>query len=231
MAVRPAWRFHLRHGLLPAAATLAVLGLIALSGLDWRVTDLFYDFGRSAFPLRDHPLLEIGLHRLVKYAVVLLACGILVAAIASLFHPRLAPWRAVLWYAVVAMALSAGSISALKAATGKHCPYELQTYGGSAPSVGLFEPLPAGVAPGRCWPAGHASTGFSLFALYFAARWLGRRRVARWLLAAAAVLGFGLGLARVAQGAHFLSHIIWSALVCWLVSLAVYELVLRRRGG
>jgi len=45
----------------------------------------------------------------------------------------------------------------------------------------------------------------------------------------ALALGFGSGLARVAQGAHFASHIVWSALVCWLVTLALYEGFLRRR--
>jgi membrane-associated PAP2 superfamily phosphatase len=229
--MQPAWPFHLRHTLLPTAVTFALLGLIALSGLDWRVTELFYNAGMNAFPLRDHPFLEIGLHRVVKYAVVLFACVILAAAVWSLFRPWLAAWRRVLWYVVAAMALSTASVSALKASTGKHCPYDLEAYGGSAPYVGLFEPLPAGVPPGRCWPGGHATTGFSLFALYFAAHWLGHKRAASWLLGTAAALGFGLGLARVVQGAHFLSHIVWSALVCWLVALALYEVTLRRRGS
>jgi membrane-associated PAP2 superfamily phosphatase len=230
-AVRQALRFHLRHALLPTLTTLALLYLIAQSGLDWRITDLFYDAGARVFPLREDPILEFGLHRAVKYAVVLLACGILAAAMLSLFSSRLAAWRRTLWFVVAAMALSSASVVALKAATGKHCPYDLELYGGDAPYVGLFEPLPPDVSPGRCWPGGHASTGFSLFPLYFAANWLGRRRTAVWLLGAALALGFGLGLARVAQGAHFVSHIIWSALVCWLITLALFEVLLRRHAG
>ncbi|MGH8710249.1 MAG: hypothetical protein ACREVA_02860 [Burkholderiales bacterium] len=34
---------------------------------------------------------------------------------------------------------------------------------------------------------------------------------------------------RVIQGAHFLSHQLWTALICWLVMLALYELLLRRQ--
>jgi membrane-associated PAP2 superfamily phosphatase len=30
------------------------------------------------------------------------------------------------------------------------------------------------------------------------------------------------GMVRVAQGAHFISHNLWSALVCWLVIFAIY---------
>jgi membrane-associated PAP2 superfamily phosphatase len=32
----------------------------------------------------------------------------------------------------------------------------------------------------------------------------------------------------VLQGAHFVSHNLWSALICWLVVLALYEVLLRR---
>ena len=31
-----------------------------------------------------------------------------------------------------------------------------------------------------------------------------------------------------AQGAHFLSHNLWTASLCWLISLAVYDLLLYR---
>jgi len=48
------------------------------------------------------------------------------------------------------------------------------------------------------------------------------------MLAGSLLLGFALGMGRVAQGAHFVSHNLWSALICWLVVLALYELLLRR---
>jgi membrane-associated PAP2 superfamily phosphatase len=229
--MKPQRAFYARHAILPTVVALAMLALIALSGLDWRLSDLFFDAGAKVFPLRDHPFLEIGLHRIAKHVVVVFAAGMAVVAFVSLFSRRLAAWRRVLWFVVASMALSSASVSLLNAVTGKHCPYDLEAYGGSAPYVGLFDALPPGVAPGHCWPGGHATTGFSLFALYFAAGWLGRRRSARWLLGAAAALGFGVGLSRVAQGAHFASHIIWSALLCWLITLALYLLMLHGRSG
>ncbi|MEK6209810.1 MAG: sulfite exporter TauE/SafE family protein [Pseudomonadota bacterium] len=56
----------------------------------------------------------------------------------------------------------------------------------------------------------------------------GRRHLAAAMLAGSLLLGFALGMGRVAQGAHFVSHDLWSALICWLVVLALYELLLRR---
>jgi len=36
-----------------------------------------------------------------------------------------------------------------------------------------------------------------------------------------------LGGGRIAQGAHFLSHVLWSGVVCWLVMVLLYALLLR----
>jgi membrane-associated PAP2 superfamily phosphatase len=38
-------------------------------------------------------------------------------------------------------------------------------------------------------------------------------------------------MARVAQGAQFLSHGLWAALVCWLAILALYAAILGRPKG
>jgi membrane-associated PAP2 superfamily phosphatase len=104
----------------------------------------------------------------------------------------------------------------------------MRDFGGNVPYMELLDPLPAGADPGKCWPGGHASSGFCLFGFYFAAAWLGRRRLAAEALACALLLGFGVGMARVAQGAHFLSHNVWSALICWLIALGLYEALLRQ---
>jgi membrane-associated PAP2 superfamily phosphatase len=66
-------------------------------------------------------------------------------------------------------------------------------------------------------------------AFYFAGRHLRNCRLAYWGLFGGFGLGFVLGFGRVMQGAHFLSHQLWTALICWLVMLALYELLLRRQ--
>ena len=63
--------------------------------------------------------------------------------------------------------------------------------------------------------------------IYFALRRRDRAKARAWLVFGL-VAGLLLGLARIAQGAHFLSHVLASGLCVWLVCLALYEIVLRR---
>ncbi|QNM95305.1 phosphatase PAP2 family protein [Chitinimonas koreensis] len=82
-------------------------------------------------------------------------------------------------------------------------------------------------ALGGCFPAGHATTGFGLFGLVL--YWYGRAawstRLA-WL--AAFACGLALGIGQQWRGAHFLSHTLWSAWLCWAACLVVAGLLLPR---
>ena len=81
---------------------------------------------------------------------------------------------------------------------------------------------------GQCWPGGHASSGFTLFALFFALYDI-RPRAARWALITAISLGSIFSLGRMLQGAHFLSHNVWTALIDWMVCALFYRLMLYPR--
>jgi len=225
---QPAVRFYLLH--LGGALLLAATSLLIVEQfrIDQWVSNLFFDPVLGRFPLRDDWFLEKVMHIGVKNAVVGVGLLVLAAWIASFRLKRLAKWRPLLQFLFVAMVLSSSAVSLIKSASGKHCPYDLEQYGGTVPLVGLLEGLPQGVKPGKCWPGGHASAGFCLLAFYFAALKVGRRGMAASLLAGSLLLGFVLGMGRVAQGAHFVSHNLWSALICWLVILALYEFLLRR---
>jgi membrane-associated phospholipid phosphatase len=72
---------------------------------------------------------------------------------------------------------------------------------------------------GRCWPGGHASSGFTLLALYFVAlrhRWMHARK----LLVAILLVGFVYGTIRVLQGWHYMSHTFWAGIFVWLTTWA-----------
>ena len=71
------------------------------------------------------------------------------------------------------------------------------------------------------------AAGFALFALFFALR-NSHPRSARAALIAALTLGSLFSLVRIAQGAHFLSHNLWTALLCWLICLGLYDAMLYR---
>jgi membrane-associated PAP2 superfamily phosphatase len=107
------------------------------------------------------------------------------------------------------MALAAVAVVLLKNASPWSCPWDLVEWGGRYAAPG----------PGRCLPAAHPLTGFALFGLYFALRrdW---PRAARAALAAAWTIGLAAGAVQVARGAHFASHVLWTAWVAWAVALA-----------
>lgn len=81
--------------------------------------------------------------------------------------------------------------------------------------------------PGRCWPGGHASAGFSLLALFFVLRDR-KPRAARMTLLFALGLGTLFSLGRMLQGAHFLSHNLWTLLIDWVICVLSYRWLLYR---
>ena len=222
--------FYIWHAAVPLVVFALLILTVKFTDLDRRTTELFYDASIGVFPLRDDWLLQTVEHVGAKRAVILLAVLVVVAWLASHGLASLKALRPVLFFIFVGMALSVLSVSTLKNSSSEHCPYDLPRYGGvlSEPA-GPFETLQKETKPGRCWPSGHASAGFCLFAWYFAALRLQRRRLALYLLAGVIVIGSVLSAGRGAQGAHFVSHYLWSAAVCWFVTRALYEALLRRR--
>ena len=216
------------------AVALAVFSLLLLTieaaDLDRRISALFYDPSIRAFPWRDNWLLEKAQHVAATRAVALLGLSVLVVWLATHWFSGFRQLRPVLLFILAGMILSALSVNMLRSVSSKACPYDLQQYGGTvSQSVDLFESTQKGGKPGKCWPSGHASAGFCLFAWYFAARRLSQRRLAAYFFAGTVLFGFLLSMGRVAQGAHFVSHCVWSAIVCWFVTLALYETLLVRQ--
>lgn len=102
------------------------------------------------------------------------------------------------------------------------CPWDLRRYGGAQPFIGLFSAWPGGRAPNACFPAGHASIGYAWLGLYFFCQQL-YPGYARKALALS--LGFGvlLGAAQQLRGAHFISHDIATAALCWIVTCLIAQ--------
>lgn len=194
-------------------AALAIW-LLARSGLDLQLSALAYSPVEGAFPLRDAWLTEAMGHKGLKHLSLALWLGVLGIATAS------RAWRRELLHAVLGVALAASAVSALRGWSAHSCPWDLAQFGGSAEWFPVFGEVPANPGPGRCLPSGHASTGFGLFALYFALR-DAHPRHALAALVLACTLGLLATAVQVARGAHFLSHGLWTAWVCWAVCLAL----------
>jgi membrane-associated PAP2 superfamily phosphatase len=206
---------------------MALLLLVDIPRLDFALAHLFYD-PQAGFIGRHSAFLEDVLHDRAKQAVIVLGVLAVAGFVASLLPTRLRPLRRPLGYLVLALGISTAIVTPLKAVTAVQCPWSLAEFGGVEPYSPLLGHHAFVDKPGRCWPGGHASAGFSLLALYFALRDR-RPRLARSALVGALALGSLFSLGRMMQGAHFLSHNLWTLLFDWMISLVCYRLVLYRK--
>ncbi len=219
-------QFLLRH-LAPALVAAILLLVMERTGIDSAISGWFFDPVSSGFPLRYNSLFELLGHQWTKQLVIVVACCVIVMYLLSFVLADLKQHRRLLLFLSLALTLAPLAVVLLKAVSVRACPWSLSEYGGFAPHLSLFDAAPLGSLPGHCFPSGHASAGFCLLAFYFAGVALGNRGLAMAGLWGGLAAGMTLGLVRIAQGAHFLSHNLWSALVCWLVILALYMAIMR----
>ena len=115
---------------------------------------------------------------------------------------------------VVASLASLIVMALMKRFSATSCPWDLSEFGGVAHYVSHWAWGVTDGGGGHCFPAGHASAGFAFVSGYFALRHTAAHAARLWLAAALAA-GFSLGLAQQMRGAHFMSHTLWTAWLCW----------------
>ncbi|MBS0340486.1 MAG: phosphatase PAP2 family protein [Proteobacteria bacterium] len=203
-----------------AGWTLLALPLLLLwdaSGLDLPLAGLFGT--RAGFALRDNWFLVQIMHEVTK-ALIWVMVLLLLAGIAWPvgFLRRLERSERV--QLALGVVVSVVVISLIKYGSRTSCPWDVDTFGGVARYVSHWSWGRFDGGPGKCFPAGHASAGFAFLGGYFL---LARRvpEVARWWLACAVFGGLALGLAQQARGAHYMSHTLWTAWICWTTGLLI----------
>jgi membrane-associated PAP2 superfamily phosphatase len=196
--------------------------------LDFRLADALYGLQGGEWGLKDHFLLQDWLHHGGRTLSQWMGGVVILLLLASLLPTPLRPWRRPLLFLFLAVAGSALTVSILKHLVSMECPWDLTRYGGEWPFVGLFAWRPSGMPDTACFPAGHASAGYAWLALYFflsatlpRLRWLG--------LAMGLVLGLAFSITQQLRGAHFLSHDLWTLMLCWTISAALASWLLPRR--
>ena len=141
--------------------------------------------------------------------------------IGSFIGPRMRAMRRGALFLVLAMALGPGLITndVFKDHWGRPRPRDVVALGGSRDYVPPLVMSPR--ENGSSFASGHAATAFYLLTPYFLLR---RRSRAKAALVFALGLTYGalMGYARVAQGAHFLSDVVWSLGIVYVSALTVY---------
>lgn len=218
-------RWHDAMFLLPAL--FLVLFLVLLGGGDLWLADHLYALQGDHWALQSHWLTSTVLHEGGRRLSVLLGLLVLGLWIISLGNSGWQRWRRPLGTLLLSVLASTVLVSVLKFYSPLHCPWDLQRYGGTLADSAHWPGT--GLASGRCFPSGHASAGYAWLALYFffaavkpAWRWPG--------LVAGLAAGAVFGLAQQLRGAHFLSHDLIAALLCWGVAAGMAHCLRDRQG-
>jgi membrane-associated PAP2 superfamily phosphatase len=205
----------LQDGRVPRRDLLITLGALALllcweaSGWDLVLAGLYADV--HGFALRNHWFFSRVAHnggRIVSGMVLAAVVGWALFGNALVMARRLR----LAWLGVVLLCLLA--VPALKRLSSTSCPWDIDDFGGKVDFVPHWMLGVIDGGPGHCFPSGHAVAAFAFLPLYF--QWRRTRpRAALAMLAATLSVGLVFGWAQLARGAHFPSHTMWSAWLCW----------------
>jgi len=183
-----------------------------LSGLDLAVVRLFGV--PDGFLLRNHwlysGLLHEGIRQLAWLVLILLIVSIPAAT-------RLGLDRARQWRWLLAAVLISILVPGIKQISSTSCPWSLAEFGGTASYVPHWLAGVTDGGPGKCFPSGHVVNAFAFlpgWALYRE----DRKRLAAGVLLGVMAVGLLAGLTQIVRGAHYPSHIMWSAWLCALLS-------------
>jgi membrane-associated PAP2 superfamily phosphatase len=211
-------------------ATIALApGLLAVLAWDASAMDLSVGrlFGNvNGFALRDDFWVSAVLHDGLRQ----LGLAILAAWTIRLASRRRRPsWHhEACWWAVVVVTVIA--VPLLKRFSDTSCPWDLIEFGGVWPHVPHAQWGATDGGPGGCFPSGHAVSAFGFIGVGF----LWRERHPGWARAAwvlVLVAGGLAGFAQVARGAHHVSHVLWTAWLCYAIAWGCDRWFARRHSG
>ncbi len=204
-----------------AALCLLILAIVPIEAIDRGLSRLIFHYGVDGWS--THWLWTGPLYGGAKCLTGLFAAGIALWAVRA-YRADNQPLADALIRVLMSAVLTLVLMLLLKHGSGVACPWSLPEFN-PAKSASVITPFAwlfsDAASQGKCWPAGHATTGFCLFGLYFAARRL-KVRHAGWVLAAVTLYGSLCAAARMLQGAHFLSHSVATMLLGFTVAGVIF---------
>ncbi|MDZ7340710.1 MAG: phosphatase PAP2 family protein [candidate division KSB1 bacterium] len=207
--------------------SLAILTLlISYFDLDIKIQRLFYrGDSTSVWFQKDNPFWRFGYHYGTLPAI-LLAFAAVVGLVLSWIKPRLKSWRRYFLLIILTLIIGPGLLvnAIFKDHWGRPRPRQVQEFGGKWEFKEVWEPGTPG--KGKSFPCGHCSMGFFFITLYY-----GWKRKRRWLAYSSLIfsiaMGLFIGFARISQGGHFFSDVIWSAGLTYLTATVLYYFILK----
>lgn len=211
------------HVLRWTLGSLLLLLIWDASGLDLVMARWFGS--ASGFPLESHWLWRKLLHDDARLWPWVLELYLLVGMFVPLGSLKRLPMARRVQLALTTLAALL-TVSTIKLYSHTSCPWDLQEFGGVATHVSHWALGLRDGGTGGCFPAGHASAGFAFVGGFFAFRHVLPGTARRWL-AGAMLVGLVFGMAQQVRGAHYMSHTLWTAWLCWTVAAGVDAAVSR----
>lgn len=202
------------------------LFFVLLPQIDISISTIFFEKEKH-FPANDFWFIRF-IYEGTPWLSRLFFFGALLIILCAIFFPAKISrrnWRRASAFLAV-LILGAGILThlILKDGVGRPRPRDLHIFGGTTAYVPVFK-VSEFCASNCSFVSGHASAGFSLMAIGI----FGIRRKRQYWLMVASLIGGFIGAARIAQGAHFLSDIVFSFLSIWFCCLIVRSIWIRFR--
>lgn len=197
------------------ALTALVLGF----DFDTRIAHSHYN-GHGGWWLESDGFIQL-LYHYGTWPAIVAVVGCAVVHLAGVIRSRQWAWRGVGIYMLLVLLVGPGLVvnTGFKDHFGRPRPRNVVEFGGAEKFTPVWHPRLG--HEGTSFPSGHASMGFLWFG--FAVYESERNRRRAWLFAGLALAhGTAMGFARVAQGAHWFSDVVWSAGFVYLAAWVIY---------
>lgn len=185
--------------------------------LDIKAASLFYhpENPQDVWPERHWWLWRILFDYAFPFTVASGVAALLVFLLSHV-HDKSRQYRRQALYILLVIIIGPGIVVNLivKDHWGRPRPMHIQEFGGEFQYV---PPVKLGHTPDKSFVCGHCSVGYSFFVLYFLAK---NYRLAYFILTLC--LAWTMGFTRMTSGGHFLSDILWSGYLVFLVALLLY---------
>ncbi len=212
---------------------LAVLALLTsfawLTGFDLQAELAIFNAGEGSWKFGEHSLWWF-LYRFGTFPAMIVAFVSIAGFLGSWKFQKLREWRKLFLFNILLGVIAPGIITnlALKEYWGRPRPRDVVEFGGH----NQFEQVLTmdRTSDGKSFPCGHATMGFYFMGGFFLLR-RHRRKLAWGILAFGTIFGLLMGIARMVQGSHFFTDVIWAGAVCYFTGAALYFALKIDRGA
>lgn len=191
-----------------------------LGNFDFEAQKAIFTAGQESWDFGKRSLWDF-LYHYGTYPAGIVCLAAFIGLVCSLFVEKVRKWRHCFLFIVLVGAIGPGVVTnlILKEHWGRPRPREVQGLGGYSNFEKVLHIDKS--SNGKSFPCGHATMGYFFVGGFFLLRRY-RRDWAWFFLVLGLVLGFFMGIARMCQGGHYFSDVMWSGAIIYFVSMLLY---------